>query len=365
MDIKPPLYDHHFFTPQPEIDPTFIVGMGRSGTTMLRLMLHRHSELAMLSETWFFPRVWERRWSHPMREPAEPFRRRLLDTFIGLLQKNDDFPIDFEIYRKAVQGGDASLARFLSELGSLWAERENANRWGEKTPIHIEYLDVLAKMFPSAHVLHIVRDPRDVAASLVEAPFNQCNNPVTFALDWLRTVETEEHFSRTTECASDRLLRVRYEDLVTSAEETLSHICAHIDVTYEEAMIEFQKAAEAYAPDQPWMDKLHQPISNGSIGRWRRDLDPDDVVAIEALCRHRMQEMGYEPASGTHEQRNSALASRIMEAQKAWESERDRMKTDHISMHRGDYRRMIETISNERSRAQHESLSSWPENGGD
>jgi len=116
--FEPPVYEHHFFEPNYDSEPVFVVGLGRSGTTMLRLMLHGHPSIAMLSETWFGPRVWERRWAFPMYSSVEPFQSRLLNVFIGLLQKHSDFPIDFEEYRNRVDDpkADRTIRNYLTKL---------------------------------------------------------------------------------------------------------------------------------------------------------------------------------------------------------------------------------------------------------
>ena len=341
----PPLYDHHFFTPQPDLRPLFVVGLGRSGTTVLRLMFHQHDQFAMLSETWFCPRVWERRWGFPIREPAEPFFSRLLDLYVGLLQKGDDFPVDFAAYRRRVLDGPADLARLLSEVGALWAEQHGKPRWGEKTPVHVHHMAVLARMFPGASFLHIVRDPRDVASSLVDAPFAQATDPVGFAIDWLRTLDTEEQQVAEEEQLAGRVLRLRYEDLVYEPEATLRRCSQVAGVDYQPQMLRFNEAAADYAPDQPWMENVHRPLSDRSIGRWRDDLAPGDVEAIEGLCHDRMLELGYEPSlTGDRLAAARRIAGRVWEGQRAWEVEDARPRHDHVMMHRGTYRDLLETI---------------------
>lgn len=102
-----PRYDHHFAGIDESCAPVFVVGAPRSGTTLMRLLLNAHPELAMLSETFWGTRVWDRRWAFPMSLQLEPFRSRLLDTFIGLLadDRRGDFPLDFSEYRRRVEAG--------------------------------------------------------------------------------------------------------------------------------------------------------------------------------------------------------------------------------------------------------------------
>ena len=346
----PPQHDHHFFSPHPEERPVFVVGLGRSGTTMLRLMLHRGPDLAMLSETWFGPRVWDRRWSHPLVDPVEPFRTRLLELYIGLLQKHDDFPLDFDEYRRRVLDAPADLSQYLLQLGRVWAAREGKPRWGEKTPVHLDHVEVLARMFPGATFCVMVRDPRDVSASLVQAPFAASTDPVGFAVAWRRSVERlhaltggrDDH-----ELVDDGLdatvVQVRYEDLVDEPDRQLQRICDLAGITYDARMLAFHETAAGYAPDQSWMSGVHRPVNRSSMQRWKRDLTGAQVRAVEAVAGPHMERLGYEP-SGAATAADVDLVDAVWAGLQEDDRERAGPHRDDISMQRGAYRDLLRTI---------------------
>jgi hypothetical protein len=339
----PPLYDHHFARPLDD-EPVFVVGLGRSGTTLLRLMLHASPELAMLSETWWGPRVWDRRWGFPMRDPVEPFRTRLVDGWVELLGKEDDFPQDLAAHRAALLAGPADLGLFLADLGRRWAADQGAGRWGEKTPVHVHHLRVLHHVFPALRVVHLVRDPRDVAASLVRAPFAASVDPVGFAVEWRRTLEHADAQVAADPALADAVLQVRYEDLVRTPAEVVEQVAAHVGVPAVPAMLDPQAQAARFSPDQPWMAATHQPISDRSVGRWRDDLAPDDVAVIEGLCADRMAALGYEPSLPADELAAARrVADRLWHGVEADRHEQARATADHVAMHRGTYRDLLET----------------------
>lgn len=345
--VKAPLYDHHFFKPEPAESPVFVVGLGRSGTTMLRLMLHQHSAFAMLSETWFGPRVWDRRWAFPFRQTTGRFFERMVDSFISLLNKYDDFPMDLEMYRHNILSCPQSLSSMLTLLGRQWASQHEKPLWGEKTPVHVRYLSVLARMYPGLKVVHIVRDPRDVALSLAEAPFVQCADPVCWAIEWLRGMEIEEQQKKLEPALEGRLLYVRYEDLVTEPERVLTDVCEHLEQNFDAKMLDFQGAAQL-APSLPWMSALQHPLSQKRIGRWRKELDRFEVELIESLCGQRMRNLGY--ACAVDADRVAELTpfvQRLWAAQRSWEEESARATADHVSMHRGEYRDLVQGLTGE------------------
>jgi hypothetical protein len=265
--VLAPLHDSHFYRPDTTSQPVFVVGLPRCGTTMLRLMLHRHPSLAVLSETWFATRVWERRWAFPMREPKDPFRMWLLEDIVRLLQGGgrQDFPLDFQRYPQRFLAGPPSLSRYLSALGEVWAEQEQAERWGEKTPAHLRYMSVLSRMFPNATFVHIVRDFRDVISSMAAAPFTSLTDPAALAL------QCRDEIRKACEQEADgvvKLLRIRYEDLLARPEEELEKV----GLRFERAMLDFHLVAGAYAPRQEWMAGVHKSLNTESMGRWEADL---------------------------------------------------------------------------------------------
>lgn len=339
-----PLYDHHFFKPDNQSRPVFIVGMGRSGTTMLRLMLNRSPDLAVLSETWFATRVWERRWGFPQIDPVEPFRGRLLSSFVTLLASPEraDFPLAWDEYTERVLSGPASLNRFLSVLGDMWAARDSKPRWGEKTPVHVFHMRLLHAMYPLASFVHIVRDPRDVIASQLSAGFNVTDDPVALALEWGRTIKAADDDA---EWARDRLIQIRYEDLIDRPDVVLADLCARLDIAYTPQMIEFHRDAVAYAPNQNWMGGLHAPLNRRSRQRWRRDLPRDELQLLEAVLHGAMDRWQYERES-PHKPLDPLMdvVARLSRAFGAAEAARDAPYHNYIRMQLGSYRDLIETL---------------------
>ena len=151
-------------------DPVFIGGMFKSGTSLLRAMLGRHSRLFTGLET---------QWLAQARG-AEAAER---DAWLERLSNFFDVPrrILEEVVGDAVEA-DACLDRLMSFL----ARREGKSRWVEKTPYNMGNIDRILSFWPGAKVLHVVRDPRDVYASLVE--IGKWTEPTVFAGHWCNTV---------------------------------------------------------------------------------------------------------------------------------------------------------------------------------
>lgn len=337
--------DADFFTPDRVSQPVLVVGVPRSGTTMLRLMLNRSPDLAVLPETWFGPRVWDQRWAFPLRDEPQHSLRRAVDRFIMLLttKQPGDFPIDLNLYRERVLSGPASLNRLLSELGRLWAETEDKSRWGEKSPVHIHYLTPLAEMFPLMKVVHIVRDPRDVCVSLAEVPFSLSKDVVVHALEWKNGVAAIAN------AYADRRIQittVRYEDLVSDPAIELTRLCRFLGIGYEEDMINFHEDYETYAPKHEWIQGVKEPLNASSVGRFKRKLAPDDLRLIEALLLEGLGRYGYEPTchpSDFHTLR--PLVQRLHEAQEARSDADKARRSSQVAMGKGSYSDLLNAVT--------------------
>jgi hypothetical protein len=171
-------------------------------------------------------------------------------------------------------------------------------RFCEKTPQHVSHLGRLFRGYPSARVVVITRDGRDVAASLGR----RWDGDVERAIRrWVTAVESGRAW-----LGDERVLEVRYEDLVRSPEATLRTVCSHIIEPYYEAMIEgdqpflFGGAETMERPEtlvgadinslRSW--QVNQPVFDGS-GGWKRSLTPEQQDLCWRLAGPWLVELGY------------------------------------------------------------------------
>ena len=111
----------------------FVVGMNRSGTTLLRMMLDAHPELAIPAETHFVPEL-------IARAEAGTETAQLIGDVIGS-RAWDDFGIEPEQLRARAQAlSDGGVAGVLRAFYELCAEREGKPRWGDKTPVYVAHM---------------------------------------------------------------------------------------------------------------------------------------------------------------------------------------------------------------------------------
>src|SRR4051794_27483455 len=145
----------------------FIVGCGRSGTTLVRALLDAHPDLAFPDES-FFP-VWmgrqRARYETGGGVATEAFTAELLDH-----KWFRHWGLDAALVRAELQRGKpATFADAVRIAYACYASAKGKPRYGDKTPIFVLHIPMLAELFPEAVFVHVVRDGRDVALSRIAA----------------------------------------------------------------------------------------------------------------------------------------------------------------------------------------------------
>ena len=277
--------------------PVFVVGVARSGTTLLSAMLSAHSRLDCGPESRFFARY---------RHLDTRARERILDPhtwprpavdFIASL-RNQGHPIT-ELFGLTLpeigtylSGRQPSLAAMLESLTELHAQRAGKRRWMEKTPRHLLMTDTLRALWPDAYIVRIVRDPRDVALSLAAVPFAKDS-----VVGNLVRVDSDDRVSRERIEADERAITLRYEDLVSGPERELRRVCAFIGEEYEPGMLDSRETAGTVAAEHEWWkESVSGPLSTRSVGRWQREMSADAQRFAALHLAGYLREHDYEGA---------------------------------------------------------------------
>lgn len=266
--------------------PLIVLGVSRSGTTLLRVILDRSPGLALPDESFFVPLLARR---HRRVEPD-----RFLDDLARLatLREWGIRPADVAPrLRAGMRTGDAIGAVF-----EAYAEREGKPRWGDKTPMYMRHLGLLDELFPEAQYVHLVRDGRDAALSFLEMPEGTFTRtwahpatPREFACEWL--VEVEAARALGARVGAERYLEVRYEELVAGPESVVEAICGFAGIPFEAGMLEY--VGRTGSAGKAHQTRLAQPPTIG-VRDWRSDMSVEDVRGFEAIACGLLDELGYE-----------------------------------------------------------------------
>jgi hypothetical protein len=242
----------------------FVVGCSRSGTTLLRAMLDGHRELAVPPESHF-----------ALARSVRSLRRALArDPWFAL----------WEIDAPDLRGLDCADA--VRALFAAYAAARGKPRYADKTPHYVSHLPRLAARFLEARFVHVVRDGRDVALSLLQVPWGP-DTVEEAALHWRRRVLE----GRAAGLPADRYREVRYEALVADPERELRALAAWLELEYDAAMLAY--------PGRPLRvpyPEHHRGLAlapTPELRDWRREMAPEDVARFEAVAGDALAELGY------------------------------------------------------------------------
>jgi hypothetical protein len=285
--------------PIQRINPFFIIGTNRSGTTLLRLILNAHSQIAIPDEVDYFKWVNNnsrciKHWRHLKISSVQykEFVAKFLES------RTNIFP-DVNIAKLKDDITEAEQFDFKKPyemaLEAL-AQSQGKQRWGEKTPSNLFFIDILSDMFPHAKFIHIVRDPRAVVNSLNEPMFWPFpNDSVINALNWRRQVNIT-CLSLDKFVAPENKIFIKYENLVNSPLKTIECICDFLNEKFEEKMLLWHKDCSSYMKQKAQIFNRNavSPLNRNLIEKWKNKLSHHEIAAIESICRKEMLNFGYE-----------------------------------------------------------------------
>lgn len=271
--------------------PFFIVGVERSGTTLLRLMLNEHSGLHVPRESWFLPALMD------TLPPDRPLSTQEVEEAFDIIRSHErwvDWKISDERLGQRLRSlMEPTLAEVVDAVFRLSSEREESVQWGDKTPAYVREMDRLQRLFPRAQFIHVIRDARDVCLSLSKVGWHG-----SMFKDWAR------HWSEAVEAGitsgrwlgREQYMEVQYEHLVRHSADELRRICEFLGVPFESGMLRYHETATRIIA--PWERHLHrrtsQPPDSGKVEKWRTELSRLQVLSVEAMAAGTMRKLGQE-----------------------------------------------------------------------
>lgn len=241
--------------------PIFIVGMPRSGTTLLDRLLDNHPDVVSTGERTDFPR--QLRWA------ANLHGNELVDD--ELLERLQD--IDY-----------AQLGRRYLEQ-TQWRAADSPY-YVDKLPPNFMLLGLIHRALPQAPILHMVRDPMDVCFSNYRVLFGNSYlysyRMDTLATHYMRYRQLMRHWHQS---MLDVILDVDYEKLVTRPEETLSTVFAHCGLRQVSGCSDLTRNTTAV--NTLSSAQIREPIHTRSLGEWRRygrQLAPLQAALLASGC---------------------------------------------------------------------------------
>lgn len=265
--------------------PVFVVGCERSGTTLLAVLLGRHTSIAMMPESHFFHIVKRGQTDAQVdREAAlRAFFANWTSASLDLNEANvrERFARQEPTYRSLLK---AAMEEFAAAHGKA--------RCGEKTPLHLQDVDTILKWFPEARVVGIVRDGRDVVLSLLEMPWTVDKRVRSVAWRWAKLLR----LTRKWESAfPEKFLLVRYEDLLLAPVETMRKVDAFVGEAFEQEQLDPKVATDVVnVQTEKYKADAVKDIDPSRIAGWKKKATPLQLREMHSVIDVELENCGYE-----------------------------------------------------------------------
>ncbi len=264
------------------MEPIFLVGAERSGSTLLGLMLGHHPNIAWGGQMEFLV-DWL---SHGEQPHSEDYC---------------DWLSTQRVFKRSGLRADPRLAlpdllnSFLEQIRSAQDKSEIG------AAIHRNFA-LLPQLWPGARFIHLLRDGRDVAFSCMGRGW--AGNPWSAGGRWLQAEREWERLRASVR--EDRFVEIRYEDLVAEPDTALKHLCQFLQVEYTPMMLSYSEHSAYSAPDA------------GLAEQWKTRSSEREIQLAEARLRDMLVRRGY-ALSGLPALRISAAWQRWLSLQ-SWAS---------------------------------------------
>lgn len=276
----------------------FVVGVGRCGAMLLRMMLDAHPDLAMTPETHWLVGAIRQLAADP--NAIENVRSAILKEAgwgdMGLTVA--------ELNRILSRHDPQKPANTIRAIYGAYGARHKKMRVGDRTPLHSRSMCEIAAMLPEAHFIHVLRDGRDVALSYRDVWFGP-NDTSAAAVFWmwrLREARQQGQFL-------PHYMEVRFEELVSDPEPVLRAVGNFINLPYDPVQLNAHERASSR------LMELTDVVRNGSfiraeqrrnifklatrppdlsrVGRWRNEMSPQDLAVFESIAGDMLSDLGY------------------------------------------------------------------------
>ena len=267
--------------------PIFVVGCPRSGTTLVQCILSASSQAFSLPETHFFSwvlptlglsaasLVGEKELTGIRRELNSEGQLELPATFWSALEGRPDLSA-LDVFLGIVEHHRTALGQ----------------RAIEKTPRHVLHLDTIGELFSDAVFVNVVRDPIDVASSLLAVPFETSRSLLSQAQRWQESIDAAQMYDSR---HPGRLQTVVYERLIHDSESQVRKLCDFVELTYEPKMLEEfgGEASRNITGNEPWKRDVSRGVILNRSGVWRSRMTPGQAWLVAQATRRSRREFGF------------------------------------------------------------------------
>lgn len=261
--------------------PVFIVGMPRSGTSLLVRLMRKYLNINFGSESQFIVSYFKR--LHKFGNLSDPrnmdrlIRKVIRERCFARWRRQYGFSIDPDLLKQNIK--EPNFRSLLDAIYGQFARYAGRQRWGDKYPPHCLDMPVLETLYPEAQYVHIIRDGRDVALSLQKVNFGP-KNFLQIAFCWQHYITSAQKFGDTV--PQTRYHEIRYENLLRDPVGVMSDLARFVQIEkgFQEVVSRIRK-------------QIHGDLETNNILKWKTGLTQTQIQMFEKGGGDLLQSLGY------------------------------------------------------------------------
>ena len=263
----------------------FIIGVGRSGTSLLQSILNSHSKISFLPETQFLRNY--------VFKKNVSINKSNYKEIISQLEKDPRFS-RLNICPKIVIEKSKNMIDIYRNITNFFLKNKNKEIIGDKDPKIIENIEVLNYFFPNSKIIHIIRDPRDVVLSRTKARWSKkypyfMHSIIYYLQMTLGRKMLYKYYNK------NNFYEIKYEDLIKDPDYELKKICNFLEVEYENNILNYHNSSkELVSKDEfEWKKETFNPVDNKNFNKWKKEFNFFKILIIESICYSHIKENFY------------------------------------------------------------------------
>jgi len=276
----------------------FVIGRPRSGTTLLQTLFEAHPNVIIPPESPIIEECYDR---FGKRKIASKKDLNVLIKFISGIRKFDYWGIDVKKLKNDLENNIDSLdfepiIKIIYKNYISPFDKKEILIFGDKNPRYSRNPEKLLKIFPNARIIHVVRDYRDHILSMQKVKLLNSNLPLISTM-WKRSQKKIFHLKSK---LPEVIYSFRYEDFVKKPEQYFQNICEFLNIPFEKGVFDFHNLKQEYDKKFPnktnsdFHSNLFRPINPNSIGKWKTDMNKQEVKKADLIVGKYAELSGYE-----------------------------------------------------------------------
>jgi len=274
--------------------PILLLASERTGTNLLRAILSSHSKVASPPPCGLIGALAKRQFFYLC--PLNPLHvKELIDDAITITQIHLN-PWDIELNSQYVfdRMTEMTFWQLFKIINDLYTEKQKCSFWFSKEPDLFEHIYEVKMCMPNAKFIYMVRDGRDVAASMLKGGVHE-NHIYNAAHRWAKNQRYCLNAISDPNINNDIFI-LKYENLITEPESVIRNIMSFLGLDFELSQLEFHRKDEVinHAHSSEFWKNISKPINSSNKGNYKKQLTARQVAIFESIAWDEMRALDYD-----------------------------------------------------------------------